>query len=211
MTVNLIDTLKNCMVIHQISSYLLCQPEKEILQASELFKSLDESFNRLGINVRPNMDKILHSLSNSSHEALLIEYTRLFLGPFSVPASPYSSIYLDKEKQLYSDSTVWVESFYRQAGFEFDHKVFDLPDHFVIESEFLYMLLFGILSSLTNEDEIAASPNFHHYRDFRRKHHDIWVPSFMKRIEASTENEFYVNVARIIQSFIQTDVFKIIV
>ena len=78
----------------------------------------------------------------SGGDELLVDYTRLFLGPVDILAKPYGSVWLDADAPLMGDSTMAVLQHYEDAGFEVDEGFRDLPDHVAVELEFLYVLLF---------------------------------------------------------------------
>jgi TorA maturation chaperone TorD len=73
---------------------------------------------------------------------LLVDYTRLFLGPSQVMAKPYGSAWLDTLALMMGDSTLAVTDLYREGGFELSGTFHELPDHIAAELEFLYLLTF---------------------------------------------------------------------
>jgi len=48
-------------------------------------------------------------------DSLLLDYTRLFLGPSHIIAKPYGSVWLDGEETLMQDSTMAVLEMYQRA------------------------------------------------------------------------------------------------
>ncbi len=86
-------------------------------------------------------------------EELLVDYTRLFLGPVDTRAKPYGSVWLDDDAPLMGDSTMAVLQHYEDGGFEVDEGFRDLPDHIAVELEFLYVLLFRLADASIREDE----------------------------------------------------------
>ena len=44
------------------------------------------------------------------------EYTRLFIGPYSLPAPPWESVYVGEEGMLFQESTLQVRGYYRRFG-----------------------------------------------------------------------------------------------
>ena len=86
-------------------------------------------------------------------EELLVDYTRLFLGPVDTRAKPYGSVWLDDDAPLMGDSTMAVLQHYEDGGFEVDEGFRDLPDHVAVELEFLYVLLFRLADASMRGDE----------------------------------------------------------
>jgi len=83
-----------------------------------------------------------HVLGETSLEPQLVEYSRLFLGPFKLVAPPYGSVWLDKQKTVMGDSTARVAAFYHAQGLQLTDDFPELPDHIAVELEFLSYLAF---------------------------------------------------------------------
>src|SRR3989304_4531298 len=69
------------------------------------------------------------SILKYGNEELLVEYSRLFIGPFGVIAPPYGSVYLDGERRVMGDSTMKVIGMYRDEGLSGPSDATALPDH----------------------------------------------------------------------------------
>jgi TorA maturation chaperone TorD len=120
-------------------------------------------------------------------EILQIEHTRLFINAYpAVIAPPYSSVYLDLEGNLFGPSAVWVRKFYQQHGFELSGEG-DIPDHLVLELDFIALLLD---EGLDNEAEQFLSEHF-------RK----WFPLFKERVLSGSTNKFYSTLLALVDFF----------
>ena len=120
-------------------------------------------------------------------EMLQVEYTRLFINATpTVIAPPYSSVYLDQEGNLYGPSAVWVKRFYQQHGFDLAGEG-DLPDHLVLELDFLALLL---NEGLDDEAE-----------QFLREHFRKWFPLFRERVLSGSTNTFYSTLLSLVDFF----------
>ena len=75
-------------------------------------------------------------------QTLLVDYTRLFLGPPQPLARPHGSFWLTGETTLMQDATMAVLDLYQEGGFELDDEFREVPDHVAVELEFLYLLIF---------------------------------------------------------------------
>ncbi|MDD2310170.1 MAG: molecular chaperone TorD family protein [Desulfuromonadaceae bacterium] len=125
--------------------------------------------------------------SEEGLEELQIEYTRMFINAIpAVVAPPYSSIYLDKEGNLYGRSAVWAKQFYQLHGFDLAGEE-DLPDHLVLELDFL-----GLLLEEGQED--AAE-------QFLSEHFRRWFPSFKERVLNGSTNKFYSTLLTLVDFF----------
>ena len=120
-------------------------------------------------------------------EKLQIEYTRLFINAIpAVIAPPYSSVYLDQEGNLFGPSAVWVRKFYQQNGFELSGEG-DIPDHLVLELDFLALLL--------DEDQDDEA------EQFLREHFRKWFPLFRERVLSGSTNTFYSTLLSLVDFF----------
>lgn len=130
-------------------------------------------------------------------EALLIDYTRLFLGPVEALALPYASVWLTREKTLYQDETAAVLAMYEAAGFEVDEGFRDLPDHVAAELEFLYRLLHRAYVAAAGQDAAAQDEARAQAREFVQQHLGRWLPGFLDAIERNAGTAFYRQLARV--------------
>jgi putative dimethyl sulfoxide reductase chaperone len=73
------------------------------------------------------------------HTELKVDFARLFVGPYSLPAPPYGSLYLDGNHQIMGDSTMDVQRRYEEVGIDLSDKFNETPDHIAAELEFLYV------------------------------------------------------------------------
>ena len=75
-------------------------------------------------------------------EAFKVEFSRLFVGPYEMPAAPYGSVYLEEGRKMMGDSTLDVRNRYREAGLDTAQTFKDAPDHISAELEFMHYLIF---------------------------------------------------------------------
>ena len=68
--------------------------------------------------------------ATSEIESLRIDYSKLFLGPYSILAPPYGSIYLENKGAVMGDSTIDVKNKYAEEGLNVCLK--EVPDHIAI-------------------------------------------------------------------------------
>lgn len=136
-------------------------------------------------------------------EVLSIDFARLFIGPFTLLAPPYGSVYLDNSKTLMNDSTIDARNCYEREGL--DVRLKEAPDHAAIELEFMYFLIFKEMESINNSNT-ETNHRFLEKQDyFLKKHLGKWVAPFTERIEEFAQTEFYRNLARITRLFVAED------
>lgn len=127
-------------------------------------------------------------------QALMIEYARLFVGPYQVIAPPYGSYYLE-EGRLMGDSTIEVNKFYENAGLAINESFKDLPDHIIAELEFLLFLIHNEKNFLAKEDfdnhQIILQMRVAFFNNYVNK----WLNKFSYRVIENTKSDFYKSVA----------------
>lgn len=72
---------------------------------------------------------------------LRVDYAALFIGPAELLACPYGSVYLEKGRRLYGETTGAVAKIYAAAGLRVEGEGGVIPDHIAVELEFLHYLL----------------------------------------------------------------------
>ncbi len=173
----------------QCMTALMCEPEDAVLMNDSVFEQLDESIQLIHEDAAINVE----SLKNAAREEasiLLVEYARLFIGPFKVLAPPYASVYFG-ETQLNNEITDMVKAYYEKAGLIFEEASNDLPDHIAVETEFLQFLA-AAASRDSEESRMAESVDFSElYLDFLKNHYQKWVPAFCNSVIKQTNSEFY--------------------
>lgn len=189
--------------ILNIFSALFCQPEEEFITNSKIYDVLESAFEQINPDCLIHVKNLKESTKKYNRQDLLIEYARLFIGPFKIEVPPYSSLYFDK-KELMSDVTIWVASYYDNAGLKFDRNIKDLPDHVAVETEFIYYLLFNALNEFNEENEEKANRCISLLEYFLDKHYKIWVPKFCEQIVEKTNNEYYTALASCFELFVKT-------
>ena len=150
-----------------------------------LFESMAAAAARLD----PGLAERAHSLGKAfaadTLEVLLVDYTRLFVGPSDVYAKPYGSVWLAEEG---AD----VRSMYAEAGFDVDESLHERPDHIAVELEFLYRLV---------HQQAAADL---HGR-FVDRHLAKWVARFSAAVQAGAETAFYRGLAQLTEEVVNSE------
>jgi TorA maturation chaperone TorD len=136
-------------------------------------------------------------------DALSLDFSRLFLGPYKLHAPPYGSVYLDGGRQIMGDSTLYVRNKYREEGVDISADFWDPPDHITAELEFMYFLIFREIQALENSDVDTTIDYLEKQRAFLNEHLGAWVFDFAGSIEEKAETDFYKNLARATKAFIE--------
>jgi TorA maturation chaperone TorD len=107
-----------------------------------LFDSMVDAATRIDAQLAGLARQIRDAHATQDAQALLVDYTKLFLGPMEPLARPYGSYWLSGETTLMQDATLAVQELYQEGGMDLGDDVRELPDHVAIELEFLYLLTF---------------------------------------------------------------------
>lgn len=182
---------------------LLCRPSVDLNMNNIFFQKLEKSIKVVCPACITEFEKMKESSIKFTELKLLVEYTRLFIGPFKILAQPYSCFYFGG-KTLLSDETLWVINYYEKMGLKFDDSIKDAPDHVAVETEFIYYLIFNKINKLENGNSTEAAFYYEGLNDFYSNHYKIWVPQFCQNIINNTNNDFYRHFAEFFKSFIES-------
>lgn len=177
-------------------------PKKEVFIQENLFKNLTESFKKIcpfAVKFSEDMEK---AISHYSDEDLLVDYSKLFVGPSALIAPPYGSVYLDGARQVMGDSTMKVIGMYREAGLSISDDFKELPDHIAVELEFMSYLIFKEIEAFKMSDLDTALKFSEKQNLFLNKYLGKWVFLFCNKIKEGTDNKFYIALADCVSAFI---------
>lgn len=171
-------------------------------EAEGMFESLLHAANLIDGGLVPCAQLLGEQFRTTNIDALLLDYSRLFLGPMDILSKPYGSVWLDEEKTLMGESTMAVVELYREADFEMDEEFKELPDHIAAELEFLYLLIFR-----ENEARrVGADEKRSALADLRKRflsqHLAAWVTPFAAAIKGGAQCGFYRELADLTEKFV---------
>ena len=187
--------------VYRLLSACFYEPEPAFLE-EDIFGQLKTAMNTLGSEYVGDTAAMETSFRDGGADALLLDYTRLFLGPFKILATPYGSIYLDGENVVMGDSTMRALTLYREGGFEVAEDFREMPDHVALELEFLYLLSFR-LGQEAEADEHARLGELKHC--FLKEHLGQWVGVFTAAMRDGAETDFYKQLAHMTEQVILDD------
>jgi len=142
---------------------------------------------------------------SSSLEALQLEYTRLFLGPDTLPAPPWESAYRSASKTIFTELTLEVRNQYAKFGLSFEKEGREPDDHVGLELEFLSHLCKAVEEAFEQRDEAKALSVLAAQRDFFDAHVNCWTPQFFEDLFNSATTPFYQGIAKFTAGFLQWD------
>jgi len=165
-----------------------------------------EAIREAAANVDPALADVAERLGQGFAAAegndLLLDYTRLFLGPVDILAKPYGSVWLDADAPLMGDSTMAVLQHYEDAGFEVDEGFRDLPDHIAVELEFLYVLLFREAEAQLRQDAETLAGLVRMRQRFLGEHLGQWAGPFAAAVATGAQTPYYRDLADLTERFV---------
>lgn len=168
-----------------------------------VFESMAEAARRIDPGLAAVAERLGADFTAQDLQTLLVDYTRLFLGPSAPLARPHGSFWLSGESTLMQDSTMEVQSLYQEGGFDLDEELREMPDHVAVELEFLYLLLFKQNEGArAGFDEVVAS--WAHLQGmFLGRHLGVWIGPFAQAVKDGAETAFYRDLAELTERFVK--------
>lgn len=142
-------------------------------------------------------------------EMLQIEFSKLFIGPYSLLAPPYGSVYLEGERRVMGNSTMDVIARFEDVGLAISDSFKDVPDHIAAELEFMYFLVFKYIEAIKGEAYDVVDKNLNKQRIFLKEHLGIWISDFTQTVSSHAQTDFYRNLAIATRIFIGEDMARI--
>ncbi|ADH99365.1 TorD/DmsD family molecular chaperone [Salisediminibacterium selenitireducens] len=137
-------------------------------------------------------------------EAIHWDYTRLFVGPFELPAPPWASAYRDDGRMLFQDETIQVRRAYAKYGYQVESIGQVAEDHIGLELEFMSHLIKEsseqMRGNLTGTKEILRDQVI-----FLEQHLHSWISLFTKDVRASARTPFYKGCADLLEGWLLLD------
>jgi putative dimethyl sulfoxide reductase chaperone len=177
------------------------EPAPEFAE-ERLFDSMLAAAQQLDPELAEQARRLGEAFAAEDLQTLLVDYTRLFLGPVDPRARPYGSSWLGGEGALMEDSTLAVLDLYREGGFEIDEDFRDLPDHVAVELEFLYVLNFRQNQARGLGDTGARAECEQLQQRFLADHLARWIGPFSAAVRAGAETAFYRELAAMTERFV---------
>jgi len=139
------------------------------------------------------------------YDKLHWDYTRLFIGPGELPAPPWESAYLNKDKLLFQEETRRVRLAYLKYAFLPKLYQQEADDHVGLECDFMYQLSIVTCEKVENQDCSGMREVLRDQADFLEQHLLRWVPVFAEQVIAHSSTELYQGMAQILRGFLHVD------
>lgn len=176
----------------------------------ETYKEIQKGGNVEGLLDLDQGGKLLYDFFKSEkiEESIQMardDYFRLFIGPYSLPAPPWESVYRGKEHALFDFPTFEVRQLFRQFGFEIEKKPnqhVEADDHIAFELEFMILL---IEKTLQEKNEKTRRTLLMGQKNMVEEHLALWMPQFTGDIKNNANSTLFLGIADLLNDFIQFD------
>lgn len=180
------------------------EPAPEFAEEN-LFSSIRLAAARIHPDLVEPARRLEEAFGAQDLQTLLVDYTRLFLGPIEARANPYGASWLTSPVAADDHPAPAVLELYSAGGFEIDPEFRELPDHVAVELEFLYLLTFN-----SNRAQAAGKaderPDLEPLRRrFLDEHLGAWIGPFTAAIKQGAETAFYRELAELTERFLMIE------
>jgi len=171
----------------------------------KVFDAMQEAAQRIDAELAAGAARLNEASRAEALDALLLDYTRLFLGPNDILAQPYGSLWLSGEKTLMQDSTMAVQRLYGEGGFALDENFRELPDHIAAELEFLYLLIHREAQARQADNADALRSVTDLKKRFLDAHLSAWIGPFTAAMQSGARSGFYRALAGLTKRFVRLE------
>ena len=180
------------------------EPTPEFAQ-ERLFDSMLDAAQRIDPDLAAHVQRLGAAFEAVGPQDLLVDYSRLFLGPVQALARPYASVWLSGENVLMQDSTMELLQLYEQGGFEIAEDFQELPDHVAVELEFLYLLTHQLNRAQAAGDVQALQAVQVLRTAFLVGHLGRWLGPFILAVHDHAQSDFYRELAELTELFVRRE------
>lgn len=138
-------------------------------------------------------------------ESVKSEYMRLFVGPATLVAPPWESVYRGEDAVLFQEVTLEVRETYRGYGLLPEGYPHVADDSLALELAFLAKLAERAVEDLQNGDETGLGRLLEGSEEFLTRHLLAWFPAFLQRLGKSPTRVLYPQLCRILGRFLERD------
>ena len=176
----------------------------------DLFPFQDESDGiRTGVKkIKEYLAAYNPGMIEKHYEDLHWDYTKMFIGPFEVQASPWESVYVRKDKLLFQQTTMDVRKLYNKYGFRAGDYNIEADDHIGLELDFIYHLNRLSIESGEQNSETAIQEIVYLLKEqnqFINEHLEKFVPELAKMVQENAETDFFRGMATLLQHYLIID------
>lgn len=169
----------------------------------------EHQFISTGIEEIQNYFHKENPFTKVTYENLHWDYTRLFIGPNTLPAPPWESAYLNEERLLFQKETLQVRRAYLAYHFLPKYVGLEADDHIGLELDFMYQLSKFATEKYQQRELDKLQKSMNDQQQFLENHLLKWIPMFCRDVVDHADTDFYIGMAHILNGFIKIDVLAL--
>lgn len=174
-------------------------------EALKLLLDEDEHLFDTFFSLLPNLKQGIATDADGTLDKLKSEYTYLMIGPNKLPAPPWESVYVTKERTLFQESTLYVRREYLKYQFLPANYPHEADDHIAFELDFMAHLAKLTLEHFDHEDIDKVKKLLIDQKSFLAKHLLVWVDEFVVQIQTSKTHYLYPQTAALTAQVLKID------
>jgi len=174
------------------------EPDKKLFLEEKVTENLGELLGILEPVMAESAAQLPGTFQSSSEEQLRVDHAALFVGPFTLLAPPYGSVYLETGGRVQGKSTLGAEGCYDEAGLSLDMQ--EPADHIAIELEFMSYLSWQQAEAVVADRKVDSRKSLELQTRFFNQFM-LWIPAFCERIEEGAMTDYYKKVAQCLAQF----------
>ena len=179
-------------------------PNKLLIE-EDCFQNLATMLTELSTEAAAAAAETAALAATTDLQELLVQHTRLFVGPFELPAPPYGSVWMEKEKSLMGATTVQVVNFYAACGLQLAEGTYQVPDQLTVELEFMSYLVFKQREAAQAGNREEADRQVGLQKEFLATFLLPWLGPFTDAVINDGTAPPYMALARATMTFVSAD------
>lgn len=133
------------------------------------------------------------------------EYARLFIGPNTLPAPPWESVYISNERTLFQPNTLEVRRIYAEYNFLPGNYPHEADDHLALELDFMHNLARMAQTFCEEGNNGQAKKVLGIQKGFLEQHLLNWIGDFVSDIQKSKTRHLYPQTAVVAEQVLILD------
>ena len=150
-------------------------------------------------------DTYCDAADDEALQDLMIEYTRLFVGPHTLQAPPWEMIYKTGKNELFQPGVLELKEIYNREGCTPAEHPHASMDHLGIELDFMRFMCEKTLAALDQGDTLEVERLEKVQSDFLKEHLLEWVPQYLKKLQETAKLPYYPCMGALLLAFLKQE------
>jgi len=174
-------------------------------EALQLLLNEDEHQFDAYFELLTQLRQVMGDDSAGTLDKLKGEYTYLLIGPNKLPAPPWESVYITKDRTIFQESTLKVRRIYLGYNFLPANYPHEADDHIALELDFMAHLA-GLAQDCFEEEKTEEVKKLLlDQKAFLDEHLLVWIGEFAEQIKQGKTQYFYPQMAALTEQLLKLD------